>query len=266
LPADRSKVGYLPCGLPYNRLGHGSRPLVVFQGLLFEHKPHAGLFAGPALSMYRFLQERYMVYIVGPRPGLPAGCDLGDIARDYAEMIRQEFGGPVDVIGTSTGGSVALHFAANHPEALRRLVIHSSAHRLGPQGRAAQQEVAALARQGRWREAFAALLRLVVPPGLAAPAMVALASHLMAFVAPKDPADLIAVIDAEDHHAFRERLGEILAPTLVIAGARDAFYTEALFRETAEGIPGARLVLYPRMGHPARGRAFEAEVLAFLGG
>jgi len=44
----------------------------------------------------------------------------------------------------------------------------------------------------------------------------------------------------------------------------DPFYTEALFRETAAGIPGARLVLYPGMGHPPHGRRSARDVLAFL--
>ena len=71
---------------------------------------------------------------------------------------------------------------------------------------------------------------------------------------------------AEDVHDFRDRLDEITAPTLVIAGTDDPFYTEALFRETAVGIPGAKLILYPGMGHPAHGKQFARDVLAFLGG
>jgi hypothetical protein len=50
----------------------------------------------------------------------------------------------------------------------------------------------------------------------------------------------------------------------VVAGERDSFYTPDLFRETAAGIPGGELLLYPGMGHPARGRRFERDVLAFL--
>jgi hypothetical protein len=30
------------------------------------------------------------------------------------------------------------------------------------------------------------------------------------------------------------------------------------------GIPNARLILYPGMGHPASGKQFERDVLAFL--
>ena len=60
---------------------------------------------------------------------------MTDIANDYAAMVRDEFGGPVDVLGISTGGSLVQHFAADHPELVRRLVIHSAAHRLSGQGK-----------------------------------------------------------------------------------------------------------------------------------
>jgi pimeloyl-ACP methyl ester carboxylesterase len=80
-----------------------------------------------------------------------------------------------------------------------------------------------------------------------------------------DLSDLVVTIEAEDQHAFKERLLEISAPTLVIAGVDDPFYSPALFREMAAGIPDARLVLYEKMRHPATGKQFERDVLAFLG-
>jgi pimeloyl-ACP methyl ester carboxylesterase len=79
-----------------------------------------------------------------------------------------------------------------------------------------------------------------------------------------DLTDLVITIETEDQHAFKDRLSEIKAPTLVIAGTNDPFYTPALFRETAAGIPRARLVLYENMRHPAMGKQFEREVLGFL--
>jgi len=33
----QAKAGYFRSGLPYNRFGHGPRPLVIFQGLMFEN-------------------------------------------------------------------------------------------------------------------------------------------------------------------------------------------------------------------------------------
>lgn len=88
------------------------------------------------------------------------------------------------------------------------------------------------------------MVKYLAGPGLR------LGSGLMAWLAPKGPADLAVTAEAEARHQFKSRLSEIRTPTLVIAGARDPFYSPALFQETAAGIPGARLVLYEKMGHP----------------
>ena len=253
-------AGTFRSGLPYNRLGRGPRPLVVVQGLTIENKPQSAL----ATSMYRFLDDDYTVFGVLRKPGLPLGYTLADMAADYAVMIRDEFGGPVHVIGISTGGSIAQHFAADYPDLVRRLVIHSSAHRLSNPARAAQFEVGRLAEQRRWREAWAVLLHFMLGQSRRARLQAWLASTLMSLSKPADPSDLVITILAEDQFSFREQLARITAPTLVIAGDRDPFYTPALFRETAAGIPNARLILYSGMGHPASGKQFKQDVLAFL--
>jgi pimeloyl-ACP methyl ester carboxylesterase len=99
---SKATAGYFRGGLPYNQSGHGPRPLVVFQGLLFENKPQPGLMVR-FFRFYKFLEEEYTVYEVLRRPGMPRGYTMKDMADDYARMIREEFGGPVDVIGISTG-------------------------------------------------------------------------------------------------------------------------------------------------------------------
>ena len=71
---------------------------------------------------------------------------------------------------------------------------------------------------------------------------VLLGSLLMSFTAPNDPSYLIVTVEAEDKHDFKDRLAEITAPTLVTGGDQDPFYSETLFRETAEGIPNARFI------------------------
>jgi pimeloyl-ACP methyl ester carboxylesterase len=71
-------------------------------------------------------------------------------------------------------------------------------------------------------------------------------------------------VEAEDKQDFGDRLAEIKAPTLVIASAEDPFYTEALLRDTAAGIPNGRLVLYEGKGHAPTGKQFSEDVLAFL--
>ena len=175
-------AGYFRNGLPFNRLGHGPRPLVIFQGLIFENKPQPGL----ATSMYRFLGDDYTLFNVLRRPGLPQGYTLADMAGDDAVMIRDEFSGPVDVIGISTGGSIVQHFAADQPDLVRRLVIHPSAHRLSDPAKAAQLEVGHLASQRKWREAWATLLGFMLlptrparsPAGLVGSAQIGSAGHV----------------------------------------------------------------------------------------
>jgi pimeloyl-ACP methyl ester carboxylesterase len=258
-----AKSGYFRCGLPYNRAGSGPRPLVVFPGLTFENKPQFG-----TLSLYSFLKREYTLFAVYRRPGMPTGYTLHDMGNDYATMIREEFGGPVDVIGVSTGGSIALHFAADHPDLVRRLVIHSSAHTLNDAAKTLQLDVARLAQHGEWRQAWATIVRTIFPQKgagkwLAHP-LVGLSAWLLSRKPPGDAGDLVATVEAEDQHAFKDRLTEITAPTLVAGGEDDFFYSPSLFEETAAGIPNARLCLYAKMGHPASGRQLRSDVLAFL--
>jgi pimeloyl-ACP methyl ester carboxylesterase len=262
-------AGYFRSGLPYNQFGQGSRIVVVFQGLLFENKPLAGLPSFFMTRIFRFLDAEYTTYIVNRKPGLPDGYSMQNMADDYAKMIRDEFRGPVDVIGVSTGGSIAQHFAADHPDLVRRLVIHSSAYTLNDEAKSVQMRVGHFARQRKWRAAYATIMGLSLPKRgvkryLAKP-LIWLISVLARLVdAPEDPTDLVVTIEAEDKHNFKDRLTQIMAPTLVVAGDKDPFYSETLFQETAESIPNARLILYKGMGHPASGKQFNRDVLTFL--
>lgn len=257
-------AGLLGGILPYNRLGRGSRPLVVLQGLTFEHRSLSALEAPFALWPYRAFAADFTVFVVSRRPHVPPGHGMDGFARDHAEAFRSAFGGPVDVLGVSTGGSVALQLAADHPDVVRRLVIQSSACRLGPDGRALQRRVGRLARSRRRLEIGRLMLASVLPDTRAGRLAARLAGTMFAATIPADPADAIVMIEAEDAFDLEPRLGEIRAPTLVVAGTRDYYYPVDLVRRTAAGIGGARLVLYDGQGHPAHGPRFESDVRAFL--
>jgi pimeloyl-ACP methyl ester carboxylesterase len=269
LPEDKQvpepETGYFRGELPYSRSGSGPRTLVIFEGLGFENKPMPSLMAA---GMYRFLDQDYTIYRVTRKPCLPSGYSMQNMSDDYAAMITEEFGGPVDVIGVSTGGSIAQHFAADNPDLVRRLVLHSTAHTLGAAGKAVQWRIGELARQGHRREVCTTMLGLILPPTGIKRSVgrlgVWIAGFMLPLILPKDLSDLVIAIEAEDRHHFRDRLSEITAPTLVVAGDQDPFYSETLFRETAEGIPHARLILFQGMGHPASGKLFRQDVLAFL--
>jgi pimeloyl-ACP methyl ester carboxylesterase len=250
--------------LPYNRIGGGERVLVVFQGLLLKNASLTGLGARFMLAPYQALADERTVYVVNRRPGLRKRSSTRDLADDYAATIREEFGGPVDVLGTSTGGAIAQEFAADHPDLVRSLILHASAYTLGPAAKAAQLRAARAAHERRWQAAAAELLSLMVPPGPWARPAVWMGSRVMALRAPRDPSDFIVTVLAEDAHDFRDRLAEIAAPTLVVAGSADRFYPEPSVRATAAGIPGALLILYEGKGHGVADRRFRRDVGAFL--
>jgi pimeloyl-ACP methyl ester carboxylesterase len=265
-----SDAGFLSGGLPYNRLGNNSRRLIAFQGLVSENKPLSGLMAKMLLVPFKPLSERYTVYVVGRRPNLPQGYSLSDMANDYSAMVRDEFeGGPVDVVGLSTGGSIAQVFAADHPEQVNRLVLYSSAYKLGEEGARFQRRLAELARRGRRSALMAEAMAFMFLPrkGLAKQLtrpVVWLMQLLTMPFRPKSVSDYVITVEAEDVLDFRSRLSEIRAPTLVIGGAKDPFYSPELFRETAEGIPNARLILYENRGHAPTGKRVAEDILGFL--
>ena len=256
--------GYFSNGMPYNRFGHGPSPMVIIQGLIFENKPQSSL----TYRMYEFLKENFEVYAVLRKPGMPHGYTLKDMAGDYAAMIRDEFGDPIDVIGVSTGGSIVQHLAVDYPDLIRRLVIHSSAYQLNDEAKKLQLEISDLAQLRKWRQAYSLLIGSIFPKSglksILSKPIIWLGSLIMSFDVPDDPTDLIVTIEAEDKFNFESQLYRIDVPTLVIGGDQDPFYSKELFRETAEGIPNARLILYEGMGHPASGKKFLQDVNDFL--
>ena len=255
-------TGYSKNDLPYARIEGGPRVLFIIDGLDFSHKPPSR-FQMTLTGFIKKLLDEYTVYQVRRRPGLSTGYSLKDMADDCAVMIRDEIGGPVDVMGISTGGTIAQHFAAGHPELVNRLVLAMTGHCLTNNGRMLQWRVAGLTRQGQWRSA-AALMAGSMYTGATLrifKTIFWLMGRTM-FGSPAGPSDGIIEIEAEDKHAFQDRLVEIKAPTLVIGGENDFFYP---VRETSEGIPGARLVLYEGVGHTAIMKSrFGADLREFL--
>ncbi len=260
------EAGLLPTRQTFFTIG-GGRPLLMLPGLSPHHRRPVGMSLRMELQQAKAYAAARQVWWVQRPQDLEPGTTMAAIAHAYATAARQLFEQPVDVVGFSTGGSVALQLAADHPDVVRRLAIVSSACRLGPEGRAAQAEVASLVRQGRRRQASAVLMSAV---GASAPAQRALkvvGGALAPVLMSGDLDDMVATIDAEDVFDVTTRLPEITAPTLVIGGARDRLYGEELFAGTADGLPEGRLLLHPDKGHAGAltSPRTSEEVLRFLG-
>jgi pimeloyl-ACP methyl ester carboxylesterase len=245
---DSVRDGTLHGGLPYLTLGQGP-PLIVFSGLTVAHANPTGLGRWLALQTLTPMARHFTVYVVNRKPGLPANTTISDLARHYALAIEHQFPGPVSIQGISTGGSIAQQFAIDHPQLVHRLVLVATARRLSPHGQQVQRRFAQLTAQGRRRRAAATIgptLAATPPTGRA----VAVAGWLLG---PgrrvRDPSDLLVTVAAEDNFDATPQLHRITAPTLLVAGGRDRFYTPELFGETADRIPGARLALYQHKGH-----------------
>jgi pimeloyl-ACP methyl ester carboxylesterase len=243
---ERGVIGRLPC----LEAGDGA-PMLFLAGL----SPEAGVDAPGTewmnASLLRPFAKRRRVMLVNRRRGLPSGMSMAELAKEHAEAIRGSLGGPVDVAGISTGGSIAQQLAADHADVVGRLVLLSTACRLGPDGRTLQRRVAARIRRGAQRQALAVMMAGLVPPRrgqLAAAALAWLAGPRL-LAGGDDLADMATTIEAEDTFDLASCGSPIRAPTLILAGGADRFYSPELFAETTRLIPGSRLRVFEGRGH-----------------
>ncbi|MCR2825914.1 alpha/beta fold hydrolase [Microbacterium sp. zg.Y909] len=259
--------GEWPPGISFLRLGSGAA-LVYLPGL--SGSPHlpsgAGLWMQGRL-LAPFARRREVVWLHWSE-GLEPPVSMAQIAARSAAAIASHLPAPVDVVGVSTGGSVALQLALDHPHLVRRLVVVSAAYRLSDHGRLVQRSLSAAVHTGHTRRA-GAIMAAEVAASTPAAVVFGAAGWLMGrSTFAHAGAELLAVIEAEDDFDVGERLAEIAVPTLVIGAERDRFYSPELFRGTAERIPGGWAIVYPRAGHlgTTLHRRYHRDVLAFLDG
>ena len=103
--------------MAYVRVGEGPKTLLFVPG-----GPGNTLARGPMRRlglppMRPFVDSGYTVWEVTRPRDMPTGHSIADMADDYAALIRDEFGGRVDVaLGSSMGGMILQYLAANHPD------------------------------------------------------------------------------------------------------------------------------------------------------
>jgi pimeloyl-ACP methyl ester carboxylesterase len=226
-------------GLSVIRVGSGL-PLVTLPGLgagadLAAKVPRLAAFSATMLARGLGREVHHI-----QRPMNPAsGMTLGELAGWHAEALRARFGGPVDVMGTSGGGVTALQLALDHPDTVRRLVLCTIASRPGEEGK--RQLVRLLEDElvGRNNPWAASGLVTRGPQRVLVAGMFAVG----ALTGKKRAAGEFALVEAIKDWDVTGRLHEVRAPTLLIAGGRDALIPADNARATAAGIPNCQLLM-----------------------
>ena len=253
---------------PYVRLGNGPENLVILPGITLENEPPNRIAAWTYRLGFGRFAGNYTVYVINRRRGMPSGYTTGDMAADCARVVEGELG-PSHLMGFSTGGAIAQYVALDHPAAVRSLILVVSASRLSGEGRQTCERWQTLAREGRWQQLRADMASVAVSGERnkrLARAFIKVFGGLV-FRIPSDPSDFLTTLEADLRHDTTGRLEEISAPTLVIGGTEDPFFSEGSLRETAEKIPDSTLRVYEGVGHGVpkeRKRSYEADALAFL--
>lgn len=185
--------------------------------------------------------------LIGP------GATVADLARLVLALADSLGIERFAYAGVSLGGAVGLQLAVDHPERVSSLaVICSSAHFNG--SKAWEERAARVRAEGMEWLVESADARWFTP-GFSVPRLVR--DHREAA-----PEGYAACCDALGAFDLRERLAEISAPTLLVAGREDPATPPAHLREIADAVPGAALVEIPGASHLSVAQCPEAVLTA----
>jgi pimeloyl-ACP methyl ester carboxylesterase len=262
------ETGVLPSGHPFARIGTGPRVVLYIPGLSFTAEPSKPKAVRRSWKAWLEPIDRHGLTLVevGRRADLPPGSTTADVAADYADVIRQQWGIAVAVMGISSGGHYAQWLAIRHPDLVDRLVLGFTAHRVPEDVKLLQRRAVDHFFAGRWRSGFALIAPWILPkhPRLASAAGWLLGPYIGG--RPKDLRVLAIDADSDETHDATGHLADIRCPTLVVGGELDPAYPSRLVREFVAGIPRARHVEYPKAGHGGPGARFAEDACAFLAG
>src|ERR1700689_209423 len=127
-------------------IAEGSGPLLVLlPGRGRGSEDFDEVAAGLAKSGFRVLRPQPRG--AGPNRGPMQGLTLHDFARDAAEVIKHEGGGPAVMVGHAYGSWVARMTAVDYPQLVRGVVIAAAAAKAYPAGFAGAKELSEAVRK-----------------------------------------------------------------------------------------------------------------------
>jgi len=197
----------------------------------------------------------------------------GFTLRAALDLVSQAGDWPADLLGYSMGGRVALHFAAERPGSVRRLVIESaspglateaerSARRHADEGTASRIETEGVA---AFIDTWERLPLFASQGSLPYDVRLRHRSHRLRNTS-TGLAGALRGLGTGVLPSLWDRLPDIACPTLVLVGEHDAKFTD-IGERMASKLPRATLVIVPDAGHTVhleRPEAWLAAVGSFL--
>lgn len=257
--------------IAYERLGPaGGEPLLLVMGLgmqlLSWPDEFCAMLVERGFSVVRFDnrdagQSTHWTHAGNPgllqllaRPRAVAPYRIADMADDAAAVLDAVGWSSAHVVGASLGGMIGQALAIGHPGRVRTLTSVMST----PSPRVGRPRPAALAALGirpatsrdEAAERMVRVFRVIGSPGYPHNEEWLRDVGGRAYDRGHDPAGArrqLAAIRASGDR--RPGLAGVRVPTLVLHGAADPLIRPAGGRATAAAVPGARLVVYPGMGH-----------------
>ena len=237
--------------------------------------PLALMHGGPGADLYTMMSfkpcsDQFTLVFYDHRcNGRSTGADVTTMTWENltadADALREKLGFEKwAVLGHSFGGNVALEYTLRYPQRVSHLLlVNSGADYRWPRENAAR----ILAQRGYSPEMVELARRFFsgeIEPNEMFPSLMKLGTAYSPHLSPWHMPQMLlmglqtrlqpaAMIFGETqllrNWNIMDRLGEISAPTLVMAGCEDFVYPPEHQRELAAGIPNARLVFINRAGH-----------------
>jgi pimeloyl-ACP methyl ester carboxylesterase len=186
------------------------------------------------------------------RTAMPAGPVSVELMADDAAGVLRALDIPsAHVAGFSGGSIVAQELALRHPELVRSLVLQSTWPAMDAYMRSWGAFVRGLLEVAPSERAFLEWFYLDIYTARAHNdgTVDQIIEEVLAFPHKQATEDVQRYLDAFIAHDASDRLPNISAPTLVLAGGRDSTSRPELCRAVAELIPGARFEVMEEEAH-----------------
>lgn len=255
-------------GVPFHRFGSGTRPLVIFPGVMDSLGWNTPTHLSTTLLGRHYFRgfRAYDVWIASRPPGLTAGERARQMAERYVPFLEELDGAAV--VGFSLGGAIASHLAHDYPDLIDTLVLAAFGTRLGADGRTTVQHWRTLADDGHWSAIHADYAGQMYSGH--SKRLIPLLYRIAAPVLPRPVvgSDVIRSCDALLEFDGRGVLEHVDVPTLVVADTDGQLFPTATQHDAARRVSDGYVATFEgsHAVYEQSRRTFTSVVQRFLSG